>query len=72
MRMIKKYWWLIAIAIFAYFKWDMVSEMLGLNKDKVPAPKPVNPEYGPMNLPTTEKPFQEDSDGNQIPDYLQA
>ena len=67
--MIKKYWWLIALAALAYWKWDVVSKILGMNKTVTPT---VEPEFGPMNLPNTDTPFQTDADNNNIPDYLQA
>lgn len=69
MKMLKKYWWIILAAI-VYWKWDVISTMLANKKDEYK--KPVDPEYGPMNLPNSPTPFQADEDKNNIPDYLQA
>jgi len=73
MRMLKKYWWVILAALI-YWKWDVISSMLVNKKDeyKNPSNNPVDPEYGPMNLPNTSAPFEADEDNNNIPDYLQA
>lgn len=72
--MIKKYWWLIAIGVFAYYKWDLVSGWLGIKKKDNDADNNVTkPLYW---TPTEEEAKENDPlgshDGDDIPDYLQV
>jgi hypothetical protein len=76
MRMIKKYWWLIALAALAYWKWDMVSTWLGIKpKDAtIPQPKPAG-----FYPPTEEDAAKDviynsgaDAAGDGVPDILQG
>lgn len=74
MKMIKKYWWLLALAALAYWKWDEVKAMFG-KKDYanpegiVPVGTPLYTGEQAMSILPE---LNQDVDGNGIPDYLQG
>lgn len=70
MKMIKKYWWLILAGGLIYWKWDKIGPMLGFKPKETTTGSDLV-EYGPMNLPETDKPFETDANEDSIPDYLQ-
>lgn len=73
MRMIKKYWWLLALGALAYWKWDEIKAMFG--KSDLANPEgivPENPMYTGTQAMSILPELNHDLDNNGIPDYLQG
>jgi len=77
MKMIKKYWWLIALAALAYWKWDEIKAMFG-KKDWSDSANPSGevptgtPLYTGDEAHSILPELNQDVNGDGVPDYLQG